>query len=79
MKKPDRSAWISPDDPPKSGEAVIVCAKDAFLGEVVIDKAYYLEEPPRFAGTKFRVWRKDDKNLYGWAPLPPRIGRRVKA
>ena len=47
MKKPDRSAWRSPDDPPEIGEAVIVCAKDDFINEVVIDKAYYLEEPPR--------------------------------
>lgn len=79
MKRPDRGAWRSPDDLPKSGEAVIVCAKDDFINEVVIDQAYYLEGPPRFAGTKFRVWRKDDKNLYGWAPLPPKIRRRVKA
>lgn len=79
MKRPDRSAWISPDNPPKSGEMVIVCAKDDFINEVVIDQAYYLEEPPRFVGTKFRVWSKDDKNMYGWAPIPPKIGRRVKA
>ena len=79
MKKPDRSAWRSPDEPPESGEFVIVCAKDDFVGEVVIDKANFCGGTERFVGTKFRVWHKDDKNLYGWMPLPPKIGRRVKA
>ena len=79
IRKTLKSAWNSPDDPPEDGELVIVCAKDDFIDEVVIDTAWFSVITGKFIGTKFRVWHVDDKNLYGWAPLPPKIRRRVKA
>lgn len=73
-----KKAWRSPDEPPEDDELILVCYQDFFSNKPIIEVGFYKPERECYVGGHGDNLPKNSMRIYGWAPVPPKIGRRVK-